>query len=153
MTNGVISVKDDTTQIQWAAVMAPPQLPGVTTMTLVADVEDFVVPDFNISIQPGYVGDASVPSLLRRSLDEQIISENQIIADTVQVLSDLDVVLAETGSVIADTQAMLDQSAATVGSRTIRDLQQSISFIEGSTRSMIGSLNTLNDHRGPRSTR
>ncbi len=60
-TNGVLSRSaDHGTQVQWATILAPPQLSATATLRLVIDAKDFVVPTVDISVQPGLVTDPSV---------------------------------------------------------------------------------------------
>lgn len=144
VTNGVLSQDESgNAQLQWATILAPPQLPASTVFTIVADVEEFVVPDFDVTVQPGYVADASTGEVLNQAFRSSLQSDSNLILQTIQTMADLDDLLAEAGSIISQARSDLRVSAETVGSQTINDLQQSIGSITTSTEQMISTLGTL----------
>ena len=70
-TNGVLSqAQDGTTQVQWATILAPPQLDSSATLSLVLNAKDFSVPDFNLSVQPGLVTDPSIGNLIDAAMSD-----------------------------------------------------------------------------------
>ena len=61
VTNGVLSrTGDGKSQVQWAALLAPPQLGATADLRLVVDAVDFKVPEFGLSVQTGLITDPSV---------------------------------------------------------------------------------------------
>ena len=145
VTNGVLSQDEEgNSQLQWATILAPPQLPASTTFTVVADVEDFTVPEFDLTVQPGYVSDPSMGQLVAGAFGPRGASETKLIGDTITLMTELDGILSETGTIITEARQTLQASADTVGTKTIADLQQSIASITASTDSMRSTLEGLN---------
>lgn len=144
ITNGVLSQDEDgNAQLQWATILAPPQLPASTVFTIVADVEEFEAPEFDVTVQPGYVSNASTGEVLDQAFRSSLESDSDLILQTIQTMADLDDLLAEAGSIISQARSDLRVSAETVGSQTVRDLQQSIGAITTSTEKMISTLGSL----------
>lgn len=144
VTNGLLSQDEDgNAQLQWATILAPPQLPASTVFTVVADVEEFEVPKFDVTVQPGYVSDASTGEVLDQAFRSSLQSESDLILQTINVMADLDDLLAEAGVTVGQARSDLRVAAETVGTQTVQDLQRSIGSITSSTEQMISTLSTL----------
>lgn len=133
VTNGVVSVDDEETVVQWAATLAPPVLAGDVTFSLVLDVENFTVPEINIAAAPGFG---------LNSLQEDG-GKSDVVAQTISTLSDVGMVLAESGKSLTTARAMLTDAGNQIGSRTISDLTASNDRILASAKALSQALNSL----------
>ncbi|MBV7363084.1 hypothetical protein KRX54_01365 [Actinomycetaceae bacterium TAE3-ERU4] len=145
LTNGVVSQgeKGEST-VQWAAILAPPLLPSSSTFSLVVDTKDFQVPEFDISVQPGFVTDATYKGIVKRATSVNGNEDSKAITRTIAVLSQVGDVLAESGSALGNARRMLDSSAKTIGVKTINDLTMSNDHIVSSARDLSSLLKSLN---------
>jgi hypothetical protein len=157
-TNGVLSQDSEgRTQVQWATVLAPPQLPSNTSLTLSLDAKDFKVPDFDLSVEPGIITDASVGALLDRAFNPAGSEEMQLERRTIDLVEQVNTVLSRAGATIARVRANLDESSKTLGTKTVNDLKSSASSISGSVQELDSSVTSLGKDltsslRGTRST-
>lgn len=157
-TNGVLSQNQKGhAQVQWAAVLAPPQLASSTTMTLSLEARDFKVPDFDLSVEPGIVTDASVSAVLDRAFNPAGSEEMRLQQRTIDLMGQVNSVLTRAGATIARVRSSLDDSSKTLGTKTITDLQGSASSISTSLHGLNGSVTSLGQDlttslRGTRST-
>lgn len=144
-TNGVLSQdQEGHANVQWATILAPPQLPASTVFTVVATVEDFSVPTFNVTVQPGYISDPSVAQIVSTAFGSRGSSEADLIQDTILVMGDLDELLGETGAVVTEARETLEYSGQTIGTKTVSDLHSSLASVTASTNSTISTLESLN---------
>ncbi|PID97853.1 MAG: hypothetical protein CSA82_02255 [Actinobacteria bacterium] len=148
-TNGVISKDSEgNTVVQWAAILAPPVLDATAEFSLVADVEDFELPNFDISVQPGILTDSSMQGLIDAAFKPNETSEAKLTARTISVLSQARDVLAESGESLSEVRQLLETSADNIGTRTISDLKSSNEHVLASTRNLSSTLNGLNSALG-----
>lgn len=136
-TNGVLSLDEDgDAQVQWASLLAPPTLGSTAQLTLVVDADDFEVPAFDLSVQPGLVTDPSLGALVDAAFNPEAGEELALQARTIEVVAAVNAVLARASDTISDVRADLTSSAATLGTRTVADLQ-------GSARTVTSSMSAL----------
>lgn len=144
VTNGVVSQSNDGgAVVQWAAILAPPQLPTATRFSLVMNATDFTVPELTIGIQPGYTAEASMNQVLTTAFNPHESSEAVLIEKTIAMVADLDDLLSRTGQTINDARQTLDDSAQTIGTRTVADLTASSEHILASSRTFSAALTGL----------
>lgn len=143
-TNGVLG-KDQggQTQVQWASILAPPQLSASARFSLVVDAKDFEVPDLDISVQPGLVTDPSLGALVDSTFGPRGSQETQLQQDTISLISDVNGVLARAGGTISEVRQILSGSAETLGDKTVADLQSSTQSIATSMRTLGSALGSL----------
>jgi hypothetical protein len=144
VTNGVVSQgAPEGTQVQWASILAPPQLGSSAHFTLVLDADDFQVPDIDLSVQPGLVTDPSMAALVDSAFSPESSDQMELQARTIELIGDVNAVLARASSTISDVRSTLDSSAETLGSRTLSDLQASTASVASSMRTLDGALGSL----------
>jgi hypothetical protein len=124
-TNGVVEDVDGGTQVQWATILAPPQLGSGTRLHLALDAEDFSVPDVRLSVQPGLVTDPSVGSLIDAAFNPNRSQEMELQLRTISVLGDVGAVLKDASKTITKVRTTLESSRDTIGRRVIGDLDAS----------------------------
>ncbi|MDR1187115.1 MAG: hypothetical protein LBK95_06640 [Bifidobacteriaceae bacterium] len=67
-TDGVVSTTaSGEVLVQWARLLAPPMLSATGTFNLIVETDGFILPVFDITIQPGLVTDPSVEQLVTRA--------------------------------------------------------------------------------------
>jgi hypothetical protein len=143
-TNGVLSqASDGTTQVQWATILAPPQIGPSATLSLVVDAKDFRTPSFDLSVQPGLVTDPSVGALVDAAFQPGDSSERKLQARTIALVGEVNTVLARAGQTISKVRTTLDASAETLGSKTVGDLESSATGVASSMRGLDGSVKSL----------
>ena len=143
-TNGVLSqASDGTTQVQWATILAPPQIGPSATLSLVVDAKDFRTPSFDLSVQPGLVTDPSVGALVDAAFQPGDSSERKLQARTIELVGEVNTVLARAGQTISKVRTTLDASAETLGSKTVGDLESSATGVASSMRGLDGSVKSL----------
>lgn len=144
VTNGVLGRGDDDSgQVQWATMLAPPRLGASATLRLVQDTKDFKPPRFDLSVQPGLVTDASLKGLLEAAFTDQSDSNVSLERRTISLITSVTTVLTEASSVLNRIQTELGGTAATLGARTIADLQSSSSEVSSSMTSLSADLDGL----------
>ncbi|MHA7145803.1 hypothetical protein ACX80U_13920 [Arthrobacter sp. TmT3-37] len=123
-TNGVLSsTKDGSAVVQWATVLAPPRSGASTTLRLVADVEDFQVPAFDLAVQPGLNNDLSADGVVTSAFSSGTGSELDLQRRTISLVSDVNIVLTKAGSTITDVRQNLETTAETLGVETAGELR------------------------------
>lgn len=143
-TNGVLSQDESgKAAVQWASVLAPPQLSASTKLQFVVNAKDFEVPDLEINVQPGIVTDPSINSLLESTFDPAKSTEFKTVNNTVEMLAELNGTLAQAGDTISAARQSLSQSANAIGAKTIGDLKASNDHLVESAKSMISSTETM----------
>lgn len=143
-TNGLLSQSENgDAVVQWATVLAPPQLGASATLTLVTDATDFRVPTIDLSVQPGLVTDPSVSGVLDGAFNTSPTSELALTRRTIDVVADVNDVLARASKDISDVRENLDSTSETLGKRTVEDLQSSTKTVASSMKSLDGELSAL----------
>lgn len=146
VTNGVLSQgADGATQVQWATILAPPQLSSSATLSLVVDAKDFSAPAFDLSVQPGLVTDPSVGALVENAFNPAASEELALQARTVEVVGEVNEVLAEAGDSISAVRDSLNSTTETLGQKTVGDLETSITGIAASMEALDGTVTGLGD--------
>ncbi len=140
-TNGVLSQDaTGTPQVQWATILAPPQLGSSTAMRLVMDAKNFKVPAFDISVQPGLVTDPSVGALVDSAFNPSESSQMRLEQRTISLIGQVTTVLARAGSSMDRVRSTLGESSRTLGTKTVRDLTSSTATIASSVKGLKGSV-------------
>ena len=143
-TNGVLSQSEKgTTQVQWASILAPPQLSSTSTLTLSVNAHDFKVPDIDLSVEPGVVTDASVGALLDQAFNPSDSSQMQLEQRTIDLVTRVNAVLARAGTTINQVRSTLNDSAKTLGTKTVADLKSSATSITSSVQGLDSSVTSL----------
>ncbi|WP_310961992.1 hypothetical protein [Nocardioides terrisoli] len=149
VTNGVLSQdRSGNAQVQWAALLAPPQLAPSTTFTLVENATKFQMPDLDISVQPGLSADTSIRSLMQAAFSEDGSSQLKLETQTINLVGQVTQVLAAAGHQLGEVQRQLHYSAGTLGSRTIGDLTSGTQTVASSTKALAGQLKALQTSLG-----
>ncbi len=144
VTNGVLSQDaEGTTQVQWATILAPPQIGASATLRLVLDADDFQAPSFDLSVQPGLVVDPSVGALVDAAFRPGESSELALQSRTISLVGEVNTVLARAGETISKVRTTLDSSAETLGTKTVADLEASAISVSSSMKSLDGSVRSL----------
>lgn len=144
VTNGALSQdKQGNGTVQWASLLAPPQLAPSTTFTLVMDAKKFSLPSLNLSVQPGLAADPSIGGLMRDAFSDNPQSDLALQQQTISLISRVNGVLAESGRQLLDVRSQLDYSAGTLGDATIADLKAGTSRVADSTRELAAALQQL----------
>lgn len=143
-TNGVLSRNSSgATQVQWATILAPPQLGSSTTLTLALDAKKFKVPDLDVSVQPGLVTDPSIGALIDNAFNPKASSQMKLEQRTVDLIGDVTTVLSRAGKTISKVRRTLNQSSDELGTQTVADLKDSTTGVTESVKSLTGSVNSL----------
>lgn len=146
VTNGVVGEDDsEDSQVQWAAMLAPPRLGSSATFRLVQETDDFQVPGFAFSVQPGLVTDTSVRRLLEAAFSEESGSTVSMESRTIELIGEVNAVLAEAGGVLAEIERELGSAANELGAQTILDLQASSQHVTSSMQQLSSDLASLSD--------
>ncbi len=125
VTNGVLTESADAGRsVQWAAFLAPPMLSPTADFTLVLDTQDFEVPDFDITVQPGLVTDPSVSALVDRAYGADGYSA-QLELSTITLVQNVTGQLSAALDFVDDVHAALEQDVAQLGEQTYRELESS----------------------------
>ncbi|SDT06832.1 coiled-coil domain-containing protein [Microlunatus soli] len=133
-TNGVLSQSEDGgSVVQWAALLASPQMGTNATLRLVTDAKDFQVPAFDLSVQPGLVTDPSVSGVLESAFNSNPSSQLALEQRTIKVITDVNQVLTRASNNISSVRKNLDSTSETLGKRSVEELKNST---KGVTRSM-----------------
>ncbi|CEA06765.1 hypothetical protein BN1051_00118 [Arthrobacter saudimassiliensis] len=124
-TNGVLSrTEEGAAVVQWAAVLAPPRTGASTTLRLVADVEDFQVPSFDLAVQPGLTTDLSAEGVVSSAFSTGAGSEMELQQRTISLVSDVNTVLTRAGSMITEVRRNLEVTSQTLGVQTAAELRE-----------------------------
>jgi len=144
VTNGVLGKGEEgETQVQWATILAPPQLGSSARFSLVVDAKNFQVPDLDISVQPGLVTDPSMGALVDSAFNPKSSTELQLQRNTIELVGDVNGVLARASSTISQVRRILSGSAETLGERTVQDLRASTQSVADSMEALGTSLDAL----------
>ena len=143
-TNGVLSrTADQGAQVQWATILAPPQLSATANLRLVIDAKDFVVPTVDLSVQPGLVTDPSVGALVDAAFNPKNSDELALESRTIGVIGDVNDVLTRASSQISKVRKTLDTTSKTLGTKTVLALQQDTKQIDTSLKQSDQNLDSL----------
>ena len=143
-TNGVLSrTADQGAQVQWATILAPPQLSATANLRLVLDAKDFVVPTVDLSVQPGLVTDPSVGALVDAAFNPKNSDELALESRTIGVIGDVNDVLTRASSQISKVRKTLDTTSKTLGTKTVLALQQDTKQIDTSLKQSDQNLDSL----------
>lgn len=149
VTNGVLDRGDDrNAQIQWAAMLAPPRLAANMTMRLVIDTDDFEVPTFDVSVQPGLVTDPSVQRLLEVAFSDEAGGTRAMETRTIELIGSVNGVLTEASGVLSQIQTELGGAADQLGARTISNMQSSSREVSTSMAGLSADLQALSTSIG-----
>lgn len=145
-TNGIISANSQgDAHIQWATVLAPPVMDAAAHFNVVADVHDFSLPEFHLTVQPGLTADATLGGAMTTAFGIDT-PDNQLISQTIDVMAQLDELLVKAGELVGDTREALNSAGTQIGTRTIADLRAGSDQITAQTQGLIGSLNALQNN-------
>ena len=145
-TNGVLSkAADGTTQVQWASILAPPQLDSTATFRVVLDAKDLVVPTVDLSVQPGLVTDPSVGALIDSAFNPKNSDELALERRTIALIGDVNEVLGRSSDTISGVRKTLDASSKTLGTKTVQALTEDTKTISTSLKSSSDNIDSLGD--------
>ena len=143
-TNGVLSrASDGTTQVQWASILAPPQLDPTATFRVVLDAKDFVVPKIDLSVQPGLVTDPSVGALIDSAFNPKNSDELALEKRTISLIGDVNDVLDRASGTISGVRKTLDASSKTLGTKTVQSLTEDTKTISTSLKTSSDDIDSL----------
>ncbi len=149
VTNGVLGRgADDSAQVQWATMLAPPRLGASATLRLVQQTDDFQPPRFDLSVQPGLVTDTSTRRLFEAAFAEESSSTLSMENRTIELIGSVTGVLAEASGVLNRIQAELGGTASELGARTIADLQAGSTQVSASMAAVAADLDSLREQMG-----
>ncbi|TCO39186.1 hypothetical protein [Rathayibacter tanaceti] len=144
VTNGVLSRDDHgDAVVQWASLLAPPGGGATATLTLVADVDDFAVPAFDLAVQPGLSTDPTTAGALDAAFDSGDASPLALERRTIEVITSVDDLLTQAGTTVAEVRTSLDATSETLGIRTAEELRTSTASTAASMQGLSGQLATL----------
>ena len=144
VTNGVLSrTGDGKSQVQWAALLAPPQLGATADLRLVVDAVDFKVPEFDLSVQTGLITDPSVQGLMDAAFRTDTGSQLALTTSTIEVLSQVNESLAKAHAIVDRVSTTLTGNADTIGTQTLADLTSSSQSLSSSMQSIGTDLSGL----------
>src|SRR5699024_7651832 len=124
-TNGVVSqTTDGNAVVQWGTVLAPPQSEATTTFRLVADVEDFSTPEFDLAVQAGFHTDMSFEGMLTSTFDTSASSEYAMQQKAIELVADINEVLTRAGTTITEIRHKLDHATDALGVDAGQHLRQ-----------------------------
>ena len=110
--------------VQWAALLAPPFLPSMTTFRLVLDASGFTVPDFDITVQPGLTTDPSFEQVLSTASGADS-SESTREEATLEAVMNVAAQLKQGQDLIEQVYDAISQDASQLGVQTYSQLQTS----------------------------
>ena len=144
VTNGVLSrTGDGKSQVQWAALLAPPQLGATADLRLVVDAVDFKVPEFGLSVQTGLITDPSVQGLMDAAFRTDTGSQLALTTSTIEALSQVNESLAKAHAIVDRVSTTLTGNADTIGTQTLADLTSSSQSLSSSMQSIGTDLDGL----------
>lgn len=145
VTNGVVApLGEGRTTVQWAALLAPPELSPTTLFTLVVDAESFETPELMLSVQSGVTTDPSMGALVTAAfgVDGAARTTEQ---EIVQTVSDVTKSLTEARDFVDEVHETLQSDVSTIAGRTFSDLQTSsrrVSSQLAATNEQLASIST-----------
>lgn len=144
VTNGVLSrTGDGKSQVQWAALLAPPQLGATADLRLVVDAVDFKVPEFGLSVQTGLITDPSVQGLMDAAFRTDTGSQLALTTSTIEALSQVNESLAKAHAIVDRVSTTLTGNAGAIGTQTLADLTSSSQSLSSSMQSIGTDLSGL----------
>ncbi|MCP1503194.1 hypothetical protein J2Y89_001938 [Curtobacterium herbarum] len=148
-TDGVVSANGDgDAVVQWGRLLAPPTSGASTTLHLVANVDDFATPSFDMAAQPGISTDLSSTGVVNAAFGSDTDSELALQRRTIDLISQVNEVLARAGSTITEVRSNLETTSATLGVRTAERLKESSSSLASTMKSLSGQLGSLKGDLG-----
>ena len=148
-TDGVVSANGDgDAVVQWGRLLAPPTSGASTTLHLVANVDDFAAPSFDMAAQPGISTDLSSTGVVNAAFGSDTDSELALQRRTIDLISQVNEVLARAGSTITEVRSNLETTSATLGVRTAERLKESSSSLASTMQSLSGQLGSLKGDLG-----
>jgi hypothetical protein len=148
-TDGVVSANGDgDAVVQWGRLLAPPTSGASTTLHLVANVDDFAAPSFDMAAQPGISTDLSSTGVVNAAFGSDTDSELALQRRTIDLISQVNEVLARAGSTITEVRSNLETTSATLGVRTAERLKDSSSSLASTMKSLSGQLSSLKGDLG-----
>lgn len=148
-TDGVVSANGDgDAVVQWGRLLAPPTSGASTTLHLVANVDDFAAPSFDMAAQPGISTDLSSTGVVNAAFGSDTDSELALQRRTIDLISQVNEVLARAGSTITEVRSNLETTSATLGVRTAERLKESSSSLASTMKSLSGQLGSLKGDLG-----
>lgn len=146
LTNGVVSAGEKRgSVVQWGTILAPPQTDAAATLRLVADVEDFAVPDFTISVQTGIHTDLSFEGVLATSLATGKSSPLATQQQAIELVSRVNDVLARAGATVTDIREDLNDTSGVLGMRAAQRLRESTEQLTAEMRGIGAQLTALQE--------
>ncbi len=143
-TDGVLAqLPDGSTSVQWASLLLSPSSMSGTTMTLVMDVTNMTVPEFELSAHPGVVGDPRA-SFVNGATE----SETQLLQRTLVLAGEVQGVLDDVGESIAEMREALESSTTTFGADAVQGLKDTNTQVETSTQALVDELDGLHGEMG-----
>ncbi|WP_104167020.1 hypothetical protein [Arthrobacter sp. SX1312] len=143
-TNGVLSsTEDGAAVVQWATVLAPPRSGASTTLRLVADVEDFQVPAFDLAVQPGLNTDLSADGVITDAFSSGTGSELDLQRRTIALVADVNIVLTKAGATITDVRQNLETTSETLGVETAGELRDNSQALARTMQDLKDQLQSL----------
>ena len=141
--------------VQWAAMLAPPYLTPTATFTLVEETNAFAAPSFDLVVQPGWVTDPSLQTLLATSLGssgqaasleratiELILGVNQQIGQVQDYVAQVHQALSVDAQVIGTTAYQELQASSTMMLSQIDASQSTITALQQQASSQVESANS-----------
>lgn len=148
-TDGVVSANGDgDAVVQWGRLLAPPTSGASTTLHLVADVDDFAAPSFDLAAQPGISTDLSSTGVVNAAFGSDTDSELALQRRTIDLISQVNEVLARAGGTITEVRSNLETTSATLGVRTAERLKESSTALASTMQSLSGQLSSLKGDLG-----
>ncbi|PZE69565.1 hypothetical protein [Curtobacterium sp. MCBD17_021] len=148
-TDGVVSANGDgDAVVQWGRLLAPPTSGASSTLHLVADVEDFAAPSFDMAAQPGVSTDLSSTGVMNAAFGSEKDSELALQRRTIDLISQVNEVLARAGGTITEVRSNLETTSATLGVRTAERLEDSSTSLASTMQSLSGQLGSLQTDLG-----
>lgn len=148
-TDGVVSANGDgDAVVQWGRLLAPPTSGASTTLHLVANVDDFAAPSFDMAAQPGISTDLSSAGVVDAAFGSDTDSELALQRRTIDLISQVNEVLARAGGTITEVRSNLETTSATLGVRTAERLKESSSSLASTMKSLSGQLGSLKGDLG-----
>lgn len=148
-TDGVVSANGDgDAVVQWGRLLAPPTSGASSTLHLVADVDDFAAPSFDLAAQPGISTDLSSTGVVNAAFGSDTDSELALQRRTIDLISQVNEVLARAGSTITEVRSNLESTSSTLGVRTAERLKESSTSLASTMQSLSGQLGSLESDLG-----
>lgn len=144
VTNGVVGLaaNGDTT-VQWAALLAPPQLSSSATFELVEDAVKFQLPHFDLTVQPGLAADTSVKRLLDEAFRNDGASKLNLELTTITKIGEVSGVLNQAHTTLQQISDDLTHGAGVLGGQLVGQLASSADEVRGAAKGLSDNLKTL----------